>query len=72
VSLELISWVANELRLALLEEGESGVVKGNVHALDTLGGTTPADLFAGVQGLLGDADAEGARDALLGPAAQRS
>jgi len=64
VSLELISWVANELRLALLEEDESGTVKGNVHALATLGGKAPADLFAGVQGLLGDADAEGARDAL--------
>ena len=64
MSLELISWVANELRLALLEEDESGTVKGNVHALDTLGGKTPADLFAGVQRLLGDADAEGARDAL--------
>ena len=64
MSLELISWVANELRLALLEEDESGTVKGNVHALATLGGKAPADLFAGVRRLLGDADAEGARDAL--------
>jgi len=64
VSLELISWVANELRLALLEEDESGTVTGNVHALATLGGEAPTDLFAGVRRLLGDADAEGARDAL--------
>ena len=64
MSLELISWVANELRLALLEEDESGTVKGNVHALATLGGEAPVDLFAGVRRLLGDADAEGARDAL--------
>ena len=64
MSLQLISWVANELRLALLEEDERGTVKANVHALDTLGGKTPADLFVGVQGLLGDADAEGAKDAL--------
>ena len=64
MSLELISWVANELRLALLEEDESGTVTGNVHALATLGGEAPTDLFAGVRRLLGDADAEGARDAL--------
>jgi signal transduction histidine kinase len=64
VSLELISWVANELRLALLEEDEDGRVKGNVHALASLGGPPPTDLFAGVQRLLGDTDAEGARDAL--------
>ena len=64
MSLELISWIANELRLALLEEDESGTVKGNVHALATLGGEAPVDLFAGVRRLLGDADAEGARDAL--------
>ncbi|MBW2588935.1 MAG: hypothetical protein JRD92_18680, partial [Deltaproteobacteria bacterium] len=48
MSLELISWVANELRLALLEEDEGGTVKGNVHALATLGGKAPNDLFAGV------------------------
>ena len=64
MSLELISWVANELRLALLEEDENGKVKGNVQALETLGGTPPGDLFASVQGLLGAADAEGANDAI--------
>ena len=64
MSLELISWVANELRLALLEEDESGTVTGNVHALAALGGEAPADLFTGLRRLLGDADAEGARDAL--------
>jgi signal transduction histidine kinase/CheY-like chemotaxis protein len=64
VSLELISWIANQLRLALLEEEEDGTVKGNVHALAPLEGKAPADLFAGVQQLLGDGDAEGAKNAL--------
>ena len=64
MSLELISWIANQLRLALLEEEEDGTVKGNVHALAALEGKAPADLFAGVQQLLGDGDAEGAKNAL--------
>ena len=64
MSLELISWIANQLRLALLEEEEDGTVKGNVHALAPLEGKAPADLFAGVQQLLGDGDAEGAKNAL--------
>jgi signal transduction histidine kinase/CheY-like chemotaxis protein len=64
VSLELISWIANQLRLALLEEQEDGTVKGNVEALDALEGKAPVDLLAGVRQLLGDADAEGAKNAL--------
>ena len=64
MSLELISWIANQLRLALLEEQEDGTVKGNVEALDALEGKAPADLLAGVRQLLGDADAEGAKNAL--------
>jgi signal transduction histidine kinase/CheY-like chemotaxis protein len=64
VSLELISWIANQLRLALLEEKEDGTVKGNVHALAPLEGKAPTDLFAGVQQLLGEGDAEGAKNAL--------
>jgi signal transduction histidine kinase/CheY-like chemotaxis protein len=64
VSLELISWIANQLRLALLEEEEDGTVKGNVHALAPLEGKAPTDLFAGVQQLLGEGDAEGAKNAL--------
>jgi signal transduction histidine kinase/CheY-like chemotaxis protein len=50
--------------VALLEEQEDGTVKGNVEALDALGGKAPADLFAGVRQLLGDADAEGVKNAL--------
>jgi signal transduction histidine kinase/CheY-like chemotaxis protein len=64
VPLELISWIANQLRLALLEEKEDGTVKGNVHALAPLEGKAPTDLFAGVQQLLGEGDAEGAKNAL--------
>ncbi|MBW2210344.1 MAG: hypothetical protein JRG67_04745 [Deltaproteobacteria bacterium] len=64
MSLELISWIANQLRLALLEEQEDGTVKANVQALAALEGKPPVDLFAGVARLVGDADAEGAKDAL--------
>jgi signal transduction histidine kinase/ActR/RegA family two-component response regulator len=62
VSLELIRWVANELRLALLEDGEHGEVTANVHALAPLGGKAPADLLEGVEQLLGGGD--GAEDAI--------
>jgi len=62
VSLETIRWIANELRVALLEEGDRGAVTGNVHALAALGGQAPADLRGGVERLLGDADAEGVSD----------
>jgi signal transduction histidine kinase/CheY-like chemotaxis protein len=62
VSLELIRWIANQLRLALLEDGEQGEVMGNVHALAPLGGKAPVDLLAGVQQLLGDT--EGVQDAI--------
>ena len=64
MSLELIRWIANQLRLALLEDDESGTVTGNVNALVPLGGKAPADLVAGVQQLLGDADADSFRDAI--------
>ena len=62
MSLELIRWIANQLRLALLEDGEHGEVTGNMHALAPLGGKAPVDLLAGVQQLLGDA--EGVEDAV--------
>ena len=39
-------------------------MKGNVHALAPLEGKAPTDLFAGVQQLLGEGDAEGAKNAL--------
>ena len=64
MSLELIGWIANQLRLALLEEKEDGTVEGNVQALAALEGKAPPDLLTGVARLLGDADAEGATDAL--------
>ena len=64
MSLEIISWIANELRLAVLEELEDGTVKGNVHALSALGGRPPSDLSSGVERLLGGADAKSVRDTL--------
>ena len=64
MSLELISWIANQLRLAFLEEQEDGTVTGNMHALAPLGGKFPADLLAGVQQLLGSVDADALRDAV--------
>ena len=64
MSLELISWIANQLRLALLEEQEDGTVTGNMHALAPLGGQAPADLLTGVQRLLGNADAQAVKHVL--------
>ena len=63
--------MANELRLAFLEEEESGAVVGNddfighvgvddcEHALEALGGRTPSDLISGTRSILGPADAQG-------------
>ena len=45
--------MAHELRLALLEEEPSGSIKGNVEALDRLGGEPPSDLRSGAERLLG-------------------
>jgi signal transduction histidine kinase/CheY-like chemotaxis protein len=59
VSLELIRWIANELRLAFLEEEENGSVSGNVEALDRLGGRTPVDLLSGGLKLLGESELSG-------------
>jgi len=56
VSLEIIRWIANQLRLTLLEEEESGAVTANLHALESLGGKTPADLRSGAEQLLGRFD----------------
>ncbi|MBW2190726.1 MAG: HAMP domain-containing histidine kinase, partial [Deltaproteobacteria bacterium] len=64
MSLEIISWIANQLRLALLEEQEDGTVTGNMHALAPLGGQAPDDLLDGVQRLLGNADAQAIQDIL--------
>jgi signal transduction histidine kinase len=64
VSLELISWVANQLRLALLEEQQDGTVTGNTNALAALGDQAPVDLLSGVQRLLGGADAQSLQDVL--------
>jgi signal transduction histidine kinase/CheY-like chemotaxis protein len=79
VSLEIIRWVAHELRLALLEEEESGSVIGNVEALDRLGGTAPDDLRTGAARLVGDGDLlglatilEGARAGKQGSIAPRA
>jgi signal transduction histidine kinase len=46
--------MANELRLALLEEHEDGSVTANVEALDRLGGTLPGNLHASALALIGD------------------
>ena len=51
--------MANELRLALLEEEPGGKVRGNVYALEALGGRTPSNLISGTRSILGPADAEG-------------
>ena len=64
MSLEIIRWIANQLRLALLEEEPDGGVRGNVEALERLGGSAPVDLRAGVLALLGDTEAPGL-DAIL-------
>ena len=64
MSLEIIRWIANQLRLALLEEEPDGGVSGNVEALERLGGSAPVDLRAGVLALLGDTEAPGL-DAIL-------
>jgi signal transduction histidine kinase len=57
VSLEKIRWIANQLRLVLLEE-EADAVRGNVEALERLGGEAPSDLVAAAKDLLGDMDAD--------------
>jgi signal transduction histidine kinase len=57
VSLEIIRWIANELRLALLEE-EAGAVRGNVEALERLGGDAPTDLVDAAASLLGTVERE--------------
>ena len=57
MSLEIIRWIANELRLALLEE-DAGAVRGNVEALERLGGEVPGDLFEAATALLGEVDAD--------------
>lgn len=56
MSLELIRWIANELRLAVLEEEDSGAIVANVHALAALGGEAPSSLIAGVGELLREAE----------------
>ncbi len=79
MSLELIRWLSNELRLALLEEDESGSVTANIEALHRLGGQTPADLRSGALALLGepsvaglDAIIENAREGHQGAIAPRA
>jgi signal transduction histidine kinase len=57
VTLELIRWIAHELRLALLEEGAGGVVSGNPEALSRLGGGPMGDLRSCALRLLGESDA---------------
>ncbi len=56
MSSEIIRWIANQLRLALLEEEESGAVAANLYALERLGGTAPTDLRSGAEQLLGRFD----------------
>jgi signal transduction histidine kinase len=57
VSSELIRWIANELRLALVEE-ETGRLTANVHALAALGGEAPTSLRDAAARLLGEAQSE--------------
>ncbi|MFW2388169.1 MAG: ATP-binding protein [Polyangiales bacterium] len=64
MTLELIRWIANQLRLALLEEGDDGLVQGNPSALVPLGGKPPSDLVGGALELLGEVDEAAVRDAI--------
>jgi len=59
VTLELIRWVAHELRLALLEEEDDGTVTGNAEALGRLGARSMADLRSCACELLGGSEASG-------------
>ena len=59
MTIELIRWLAHELRLALLEEEAGGVVTGNPDALSRLGGGPIGDLRSCAQRLLGGSDAPG-------------
>ncbi len=45
MSLELIRWLANELRLSLLAEDSTGTVSANIHALERLGATKPSGVL---------------------------
>ena len=65
MSLERIRWIANELRLLLLEEDAGGRVVGNVAALDALGGAPTGDLRACASALLGDGDHGAELEAVL-------
>ena len=51
MSLELIRWLANQLRFSLLEEDSSGMVSANVHALERLGTTQPSALLQDAQNI---------------------
>ena len=66
MSLELIRWIANQLRLVLLEEEESGAVTANLDALAALAGKAPVDLLTGAQQLLGATDVETLKEAIEG------
>ena len=52
MSLEIIRWIAHELRLPLLEEEEDGAIRCNVEALQRLDGESPSDLRAGALALV--------------------
>jgi two-component system cell cycle sensor histidine kinase/response regulator CckA len=64
VSLELIGWIANQLRLALLEEEEGGTVAANTLALAGLGGQAPESLVNAATALLGETESEQLGDAI--------
>lgn len=68
MSLEIIRWIANELRLALLEEAEDGAVSGNIEALDRLR-EIPTDLRAAALAILRAPEAAGL-DAIVDQARQ--
>lgn len=59
MTLELIRWIAHELRLALLEEEEDGSVTGNAEALGRLGVGPMGDLRSCALLLLGAPDTAG-------------
>ena len=59
MTLELIRWIAHELRLALLEEEEDGRVIGNAEALGRLGVAPSGELRSCALALLGAPDTSG-------------
>ena len=64
MSLELIRWLANQLRLSLLEADSDGTLRGNVHALERLGTQRVTSLAGDAQKLIDAKDTAELEDAI--------